>query len=488
MLFSLNKLNAQRASLWLAVSILMLGLIAGITYTPILTNVAASEKDKNSRKSDEKEKSKKSKDKDKDDDDDDDQDDKKVSDQQAKEEKERKKAEDKARKEASKTSEKTETVKEAKTVKAPKPEKPSEKAEAEKADESKEKVSAAAKKPAEKPAKKGKNDEAKTTAALSFNDELEKVFATVETEPVPNGGDAADDPAIWVHPTDAALSLIIGTDKAGGLAVYDLNGKQLQYLADGEMDNVDLRGGFKLGGQEVTLVTASNRRNNSIAIYKIDAATRKLENVAARVIPHGMAVYGMCMYRSAKTGKVYYFGNSKTGLVEQYELFEASGKVDAKKVRNFKVGSVVEGCVADDELGKFYISEEPVGIWKYDAEPESGTTRTQVAKVGDGHLHADVEGLAIAYGPNGTGHLIVSSQGNYSYIAYKREGNNEFVKKFRIGDGDIDGAEETDGLDVTTMPLGDKFPKGLFVVQDGFNDKGSKNQNFKLVPLEAIFK
>ncbi len=487
MLFSLNRLNAQRASLWLAVTILMLALVAGITYTPTLTPkltvVAASEKDKSSDKSD-KEKSKKSKDsKDKDDDDDndDDQDDKKVSEQQAKEEKERKKAEEKARKEASKSSEKVEAEKEAKTAKAPKPEK----AEPEKVAEAKEKT---AKKPTEKPAKKGKNDEAKTTMALSFNDDIEKVFATVETEPVPNGGDAADDPAIWVHPTDAALSLIIGTDKTGGLAVYDLSGKQLQYLADGEMDNVDLRGGFKLGGQEVTLVTASNRRNNSIAIYKVDAATRKLENVAARVITHGMAVYGMCMYRSAKTGKVYYFGNSKTGLVEQYELFEASGKVDAKKVRNFKVGSVVEGCVADDELGKFYISEEPVGIWKYDAEPESGTTRTQVAKVGDGHLHADVEGLAIAYGPNGTGHLIVSSQGNYSYIAYKREGNNEFVKKFRIGDGDIDGAEETDGLDVTTTPLGDKFPKGLFVVQDGFNDKGAKNQNFKLVPLEAIFK
>jgi myo-inositol-hexaphosphate 3-phosphohydrolase len=475
MLFSLNRLNA------LAVAALILALIAGVTYTPTLTTVAASEKNKSSDKSD-KDKSKKSKEKD-DDKDDDDDDDQKVSEEQAKAEKERKKAEEKARKEASKSNDKTAEVKEAKAVKAPKPEK----AETEKVAEAKEKTAASAKKP-EKPAKKGKNDEAKTNTVQSFNDDLEKVFATVETEPVPNGGDAADDPAIWVHPTDSALSLIIGTDKAGGLAVYDLSGKQLQYLADGEMDNVDLRGGFKLGGQEVTLVTASNRRNNSIAIYKIDTATRKLENVAARVITHGMAVYGMCMYRSAKTGKVYYYGNSKTGLVEQYELFEANGKVDAKKVRSFKVGSVVEGCVADDELGKFYISEEPVGIWKYDAEPEGGTTRTQVAKVGDGHLHADVEGLAIAYGPNGTGHLIVSSQGNYSYIAYKREGNNEFVKKFRIGDGDIDGAEETDGLDVTSAPLGDKFPKGLLVVQDGFNDKGAKNQNFKLVPLEAIFK
>jgi 3-phytase len=39
---------------------------------------------------------------------------------------------------------------------------------------------------------------------------------------------------------------------------------------------------------------------------------------------------------------------------------------------------------------------------------------------------------------------------------------------------------------VTTANLGPSFPHGVFVVQDGFNDKG--NQNFKLVPLQAIVK
>jgi phytase-like protein/calcineurin-like phosphoesterase family protein len=41
------------------------------------------------------------------------------------------------------------------------------------------------------------------------------VGATVETDPVPHRGDAADDPAIWVHPADPSLSTIIGTDKQG---------------------------------------------------------------------------------------------------------------------------------------------------------------------------------------------------------------------------------------------------------------------------------
>jgi 3-phytase len=325
-----------------------------------------------------------------------------------------------------------------------------------------------------------------TPAALAAA-ALETVMATVETDPVPNGGDAADDPAIWVNPNDPAQSVIIGTDKRGGLAVYELSGKQIQYLPDGQMDNVDLRDGFKLDGQNVAIVTASNRKDNSIAIYKINPQSRTLENVAARKIKHGLTVYGMCMYRSAKTGKIYYFGTSKSGEVEQWELFESNGKVDAKKARNFKLGSVVEGCVADDELGHFYVAEEAVGIWKFGAEPETGSEHTQVDKVGDGHLFADVEGLAIAYGKDGAGYLIASSQGNHSYVVYRREGNNEFVKKFRIGASEgVDGCEETDGIDVTTANLGPSFPHGVFVVQDGFNDKG--NQNFKLVPLQTIVK
>ena len=46
----------------------------------------------------------------------------------------------------------------------------------------------------------------------------------VVTEPVKFD---TDDPAIWLHPTDPAQSLIIGTDKDenGGLYVFDLNGK-----------------------------------------------------------------------------------------------------------------------------------------------------------------------------------------------------------------------------------------------------------------------
>ena len=74
--------------------------------------------------------------------------------------------------------------------------------------------------------------------------------------------------------------------------------------------------GFSLGGQKVSLVAASNRKDNSIALYKVNPQTRHLENVAARSIRHGVAGYGMCLFRSEKSSKTYYFATSKSGDVE----------------------------------------------------------------------------------------------------------------------------------------------------------------------------
>ena len=180
--------------------------------------------------------------------------------------------------------------------------------------------------------------------------------------------------------------------------------------------------------------------------------------------------YGACMYRSSKTGKFYYFGTSKQGVVEQYELFDTGqGNVSAKKVRQINVGTQLEGCVADDELGYLYVGEEEIGIWKYQAEPDANLERTKVDGVSfSGNLVADIEGLTIAYGNDGKGYLIASSQGNNTYAVYRREGTNAYVKSFRIvAGGGIDRVTETDGIHVTTANLGPLFPRGVFIAQDG---------------------
>jgi 3-phytase len=324
---------------------------------------------------------------------------------------------------------------------------------------------------------------------LSFESPAREATAGGETDPVPPGGDA-DDPAIWVHPDDPADSTIIGTDKLGGVAVYDLEGSEIQYLPDGDLNNVDLRDDFRLGGESVTLVTAADSTTHRLAIYRVDPATRELVDVADREIELGIAAYGSCMYESPQTGRFYVFVNSENeggdpgGQVEQWELIEAGdGRVDARRVRSFAVGSQTEGCVADDELGDLYIGEEAQGIWRYEAEPDAGTKRVRVDSTGPGgHLEAEVEGLAIAYGTDGPGYLVASSQGNSSFAVYRRGEGNEYVKRFTIeGSDDIDAVEETDGIEVSTRDLGETFPEGVLVAHDGSDDGG--RTNFKLVPL-----
>lgn len=317
------------------------------------------------------------------------------------------------------------------------------------------------------------------------------VMPTVETAPVDDYGDAADDPAIWVHPTDPSQSIIIGAQKKRGLYVYDLAGKTLQVVADGRMNNVDLRHGFQLGNSVVALVAASNRTDKSLAIYKVNPTTRRLERATRTALPTGLRdPYGLCMYRSKKSGKTYVFVNdSDGGVYRQWELVPDGDQVGAALVREFTVGSQAEGCAADDETGALYIAEEDVGLWRYLAEPDGADHRVQIDTTARGHLRADVEGIAIYYGAGTAGYLIVSNQGNDNYAVYRRDGDNAFVGHFAVAANPplgIDGASETDGLDVISAPLGAAFPHGLFIAQDGRNIAPAERQNFKLVPWERI--
>lgn len=313
-----------------------------------------------------------------------------------------------------------------------------------------------------------------------------EVSATLETAPVPSAGDAADDAAIWFNPANPASSAIIGTDKDRGLAVYDLEGHELQFVPDGEMNNVDVRSGFRLGDTEVTLVTAGNQTDSSLAIYRLHPQTRQLENVAARKIVT-CPPYGSCMYRSPASGKFFYFVNSRKGAVEQWELYDnGAGKVEATKVRAFDIGLRPEGCVADDELAHFYLGVEEKGIRKYGAEPSTGEQFVRIDSTSNGgHVRRQVEGLAIYYGPARTGFLLASSQGNNAFVIYRREEDNEYVATFNIVAGNgIDEVTHTDGIDVTSHNFSANYPLGFFIAQDDTND--AANQNFKIVPWHMI--
>jgi len=320
-----------------------------------------------------------------------------------------------------------------------------------------------------------------------------KVTADLETDAMKSGldDDAADDPAIWIHPTDSSKSIVVGTNKKGGLALYNLSGQQINFYPVGNVNNADVLYNFPLGGDTIDVIGASNRSDSSITLMKINPENQELSKVSARLIKSDAGdVYGFCFYKSKINGRVYAFINSKEGKVEQWELFETDGKIDAKLTRSIQLAGQVEGMVCDNELGNLFVGEEQNGIWKLSAEPEGGDEKILIPNSGvsNKNIAYDIEGLTIYYAPQGQGYLIASSQGNFSYAIFERAGENNYITSFRIVSGIIDGAEETDGIDVTNLPAGKAFSSGLFVVQDGFNfDSDEKQpQNFKFVSWDKI--
>ena len=108
-----------------------------------------------------------------------------------------------------------------------------------------------------------------------------------------------------------------------------------------------------------------------------------------------------------------------------------------------------------------------------------------------GEIEGDPEGVSIYKTSNKEGYLVVSSQGNSTFNLYNRKTPYQYVGTFMIlGAQGIDEVRDTDGIDVTNVALGAKFPFGAFIVQDDRNrDHGKKRkQNFKFISWEDIVK
>lgn len=309
--------------------------------------------------------------------------------------------------------------------------------------------------------------------------------ARVQTDEVPSLGDAADDPAIWLHPQDPSRSRVLGTDKQGGLLVYDLQGKQLQDLRIGRVNNVDVRAGFDLGTRRVDLAVASNRDHNSLHFFAIDRASGTLSDLGQAPTPLS-EIYGLCMFQEPG-GTIHAIANDKDGTFVQYRLDGSSGRVEATLARQFKVASQPEGCVADDRGQRLFVGEEDVAVWVLDARAEVPADLQKVISVGD-VVHDDIEGLAIYQGAAGD-YLVISSQGNDSYVVVDAQAPYALRGAFRIGPDaarGIDGASETDGLEVTSANLGGPWSQGMLVVQDGRKRMPEGRQNYKYLPWSAV--
>lgn len=311
------------------------------------------------------------------------------------------------------------------------------------------------------------------------------VQAKVQTTPVPNVGDAADDPAIWYNEEIPTASRILGTDKQGGLQVYSLDGKEQQYLAVGRLNNVDIRPNFNWDGQRVDLAVATNRDHNSLHLFAIEKKTGHVSEIG-QAQTSLKDIYGLCLYQN-KQGDIYAIPSDKDGTFIQYHLSALKNKVNAKEIQKFSVRTQPEGCVVDDKNDQIFLGEEDRAVWQKSLL-QNNSNLQEVATVGKNQIQDDIEGMGLYHGKKQS-YLVVSSQGNNSYAVMEAHAPYRYRGSFKIvmnSVEQIDAVSETDGLDVTSHNLGGVWEKGMLVVQDGHKVMPEDHQNFKYVPWSEI--
>jgi len=335
------------------------------------------------------------------------------------------------------------------------------------------------------------NMQSKLKNALSTRQKTitKNVTATVETKHRaydPND-DSVDDMAIWINKKDRNKSIVIGTDKNSGVAVYDLKGKMLHFYETGATNNVDVRYNFPFSNDTIDIVALTNRKRNSIQIFKINKESFELELIGEEILNADFGdVYGFCLYHNDSLNKFSAFVNTKKGAVAQFVFESNNDSITFKEQIRISKNNIVEGMVADDENNIVYIAEEDYGVWKQkiinNKMEQKGAVITESIVADNANIVDDIEGLTIYKASNNKGYLILSSQGNSSYAVFNRNAPNNYLGSFYISDGKIDGTEETDGIDVCNLSFTD-FPEGIFMVQDGINsdDSAFAAQNFKYI-------
>ena len=334
---------------------------------------------------------------------------------------------------------------------------------------------------------------------LSKAIEIEAEYATASLSNDP------DDPAIWVHPGDAARSLIVGTMKvaapAGAIVVFGMDGQIRQMISGIDRpNNVDIEYGFQLSGRRIDIVVATERLQRRLRVFEVDPAQGRLIDRGGIPILEGEpgeagAPMGIALYRrqdqtifaivSPKTGP-------RDGYLWQYQLLEAApGRIGARFVRRFGTFSAatrreeneIEAVAVDDALGYVYYADEGDGIHKWHADPDRPDANRELAHFGRNGFRGDREGIAVYALPDGTGYIVCTDQldEDSEYHVYRREGtganphdHSDEVAVFR------GGADATDGLEISSRPLGSGLPNGVMIAMN------STARNFLVFPWQHV--
>ena len=389
--------------------------------------------------------------------------------------------------------------------------------------------------------------------SLNLFADVNTIEALYETTPIPAGLDSTDDIAIWLHPEDAAKSLIAGVSKTkpkagnhAGIGLYNLQGRQIKYLEHDRLNNVDIKYNFNFGSKAIDIAVASNRDKKALSVFEISENSIRLLTDLPLLNQKGNPIdeepYGICLSHSISSGAFYVFTPLKSGIIYQHELLYQKGVIVAqlvdvidasvylsedqnqhlleitlkevilekdlakdelvkKLLKKLKHRFQIEGCVSDDENNILYYGMENLGVWKLalgkkpyqsslivEVQSAKSEINTDTLAAERPKFTTDIEGLALHYGPNGEGALLVSVQGLNEYAWIDRK-TDRYLGSFKISYGNADPVTDTDGLEILSTPLGREYPSGILVVHDDHNtdDQGElQNANYKIINLGTV--
>jgi 3-phytase len=371
-----------------------------------------------------------------------------------------------------------------------------------------------------------------------------EVQATVETEPFFDADDAdADDPAIWVHPSEGAKSIVVGALKNGGLAVFDLHARTIQRIdyadKDARQNNVDLLYGVELGGTRRDLAVVTDRGLDHLRVFAIDQAGSSASSPLTEVTEpdppvifegdNDISAYGIAAWKGAdEAGYVAVSQRHRTTLVLLRLIPAPGGTVGFDRLDRLVLPSTftvrrgetwspcaeeegelpqVEGMVADARRGLLFAAQEDVGVWRiaiqgngfghpklFDRVREFGQSYTRTPGEEEGEFECDVDETSPSAGnPD----LVADSEGltiyrygrERGYLLASSQGSSSFVvydlssltqlRTFAIGAGTTDAVDDSDGAMVVGLPLGPTFAGGLLVTHDGDDEPFDDATNFK---------
>jgi 3-phytase len=275
---------------------------------------------------------------------------------------------------------------------------------------------------------------------------------------------------------------------AGAIVAFGMDGQIRQAITGLDRpNNIDVEYGVQLGGRRLDVAVATERLARRLRIFRIDPAEGRLVDLGGVPVLEGQdgeaaAPMGLALYQRARDGAVFAIVSPKEGprqnYLWQYRLVDSGGgRIGARFVRrfgNFSAATVreeneIESVAVDDALGYVYYSDEADGIHKWHADPDHPDAGRELAHFARSGFRGDREGIAIYALPDGTGYIVGTDQldEDSEYHVYPREGApgnpHDHSREIAVLRG---GADATDGIEISSSPLGPGLPSGALVVMN----------------------